>query len=190
MTHFKVGYLIGSLAKESINRKLAGALIKLAPDNMVFTEIPFGDLPLYSYDYDDDFPPAARALKDSIKAVDALLFVTPEYNRSIPGGLKNAIDWASRPYGTNAFTHKPSAVIGTSPGAIGTAVAQQSLRSVLGFCNSPQMNAPEAYIQFTPGLIDEQGKVTVESTEEFLRNFMQEFHDHIERVLTVLPNQA
>jgi chromate reductase len=190
MTHFKVGYLIGSLAKESINRKLAGALIKLAPDNMVFTEIPFGDLPLYSYDYDDDYPPAARALKDSIKAVDALLFVTPEYNRSIPGGLKNAIDWASRPYGTNAFTHKPSAVIGTSPGAIGTAVAQQSLRSVLGFCNSPQMNAPEAYIQFTPGLIDEQGKVTVESTEEFLRNFMQEFHDHIERVLTVLPNQA
>jgi chromate reductase len=190
MTHFKVGYLIGSLAKESINRKLAGALIKLAPDNMVFTEIPFGDLPLYSYDYDDDFPPAARALKDSIKAVDALLFVTPEYNRSIPGGLKNAIDWASRPYGTNAFTHKPSAVIGTSPGAIGTAVAQQSLRSVLGFCNSPQMNAPEAYIQFTPGLIDEQGKVTVESTEQFLRNFMQEFHDHIERVLTVLPNQA
>jgi chromate reductase len=190
MTHFRVGYLIGSLAKESINRKLAGALIKLAPDNMVFTEIPFGDLPLYSYDYDDDFPPAARALKDSIKAVDALLFVTPEYNRSIPGGLKNAIDWASRPYGTNAFTHKPSAVIGTSPGAIGTAVAQQSLRSVLGFCNSPQMNAPEAYIQFTPGLIDEQGKVTVESTEQFLRNFMQEFHDHIERVLTVLPNQA
>ena len=80
-----------------------------------------------------------------------MLFVTPEYNRSIPGGLKNAIDWASRPYGKNAFTRKPSAVIGTSPGAIGTAVAQQHLRSVLGFCNSPQMNAPEAYIQFTPG---------------------------------------
>ncbi|MDE8650634.1 NADPH-dependent FMN reductase [Novosphingobium album (ex Liu et al. 2023)] len=190
MKHYKVGYLIGSLAKESINRKLAGALIKLAPENLDFTEISFAELPLYSYDYDADYPPVARAFKDAIKAVDALLFVTPEYNRSIPGGLKNAIDWASRPYGTNSFTHKPSAVIGTSPGAIGTAVAQQSLRSVLGFCNSPQMNAPEAYIQFTPGLIDEQGGVTVESTEGFLRNYMSEFHDHIARVLSVLPNDA
>lgn len=116
--------------------------------------------------------------------------MTPEYNRSIPGGLKNAIDWASRPWGTNSFTHKPSAVIGTSPGAIGTAVAQQSLRSVLSFCNSPQMNAPEAYITFTPGMITDDGEVTVASTESFLRNYMQEFHDHIERVLTVLPNNG
>src|SRR5690606_35472391 len=115
------------------------------------------------------------------------LFVTPEYNRSIPGALKNAIDWASRPYGENAFTRKPSAVIGTSPGAIGTAVGQQHLRSVLGFCNSPQMNAPEAYIQFTPNLIDQAGKVTRESTEKFLKTFMAEFHVFIERVLTVLP---
>jgi len=190
MTTFKVGYLIGSLARESINRKLAGALIKLAPEGLEFSEIPFRDLPLYSYDYDDDFPQVARDFKAAIKASDAILFVTPEYNRSIPGGLKNAIDWASRPYGTNAFTHKPSAVIGTSPGAIGTAVAQQSLRSVLGFCNSPQMNAPEAYIQFTPGLISDDGEVTVESTRGFLRNYMAEFHDHIERVLTVLPNEA
>jgi len=190
MKHYKVGYLIGSLARESINRKLAGALIKLAPETLDFTEISFAELPLYSYDYDADFPPVARAFKEAIKAVDALLFVTPEYNRSIPGGLKNAIDWASRPYGTNSFTHKPSAVIGASPGAIGTAVAQQSLRSVLGFCNSPQMNAPEAYIHFTPGLIDDRGDVTVESTEGFLRNFMSEFHDHVARVLSVLPNDA
>jgi chromate reductase len=189
MKHYKVGYLIGSLAKESINRKLAGALIKLAPENLVFTEISFAELPLYSYDYDADYPAVARDFKAAIKASDAILFVTPEYNRSIPGGLKNAIDWASRPYGTNSFTHKPSAVIGTSPGAIGTAVAQQSLRSVLGFCNSPQMNAPEAYIQFTSNLITDDGDVTVESTESFLRNYMQEFHDHIERVLTVLPNE-
>src|SRR5690606_23174106 len=96
-------------------------------------------------------------------------------------------DWASRPYGTNSFTHKPSAVIGTSPGAIGTAVAQQSLRSVLGFCNSPQMNAPEAYIQFSKGMITDDGEVTVESTEEFLRRYMTEFHAFITRVLTVLP---
>jgi len=190
MTSFKVGYLIGSLARESINRKLARALIKLAPAGLEFTEIPFKDLPLYSYDDDEDFPQVARDFKAAIKASDAILFVTPEYNRSIPGGLKNAIDWASRPYGTNSFTHKPSAVIGTSPGAIGTAVAQQSLRSVLGFCNSPQMNAPEAYIQFLPGMITDDGDVTVARTEEFLRNYMSEFHDHIERVLTVLPNEA
>ncbi|MFT3976833.1 MAG: NADPH-dependent FMN reductase [Sphingomonas bacterium] len=190
MRHYKVGYLIGSLARESINRKLARALIRLAPENLRFSEIPFADLPLYSYDYDADFPPVARAFKDAIRAVDALLFVTPEYNRSIPGGLKNAIDWASRPHGTNSFTNKPSAVIGASPGAIGTAVAQQSLRSVLGFCNSPQMNAPEAYIQFKPGLIGDSGEVTVESTEQFLRKYMEEFHIFIARVLSVLPNDA
>ena len=147
MTTYQVGYLIGSLARASINRKLATALVRLAPAELEMAEIPFKDLPLYSYDYDADFPPAARAFKDAIASVDAVLFVTPEYNRSIPGGLKNAIDWASRPYGNNSFARKPSAVIGTSPGAIGTAVAQQSLRSILGFCNSPQMNAPEAYIR-------------------------------------------
>ena len=113
--------------------------------------------------------------------------MTPEYNRSIPGGLKNAIDWASRPYGKNSFTRKPSAVIGTSPGAIGTAVAQQHLRSLLSFCNSPQMNAPEAYIQFKTGLITDDGEVTNDSTAEFLLNYMTEFHGFIERVYTVLP---
>src|SRR6478672_9880516 len=176
MTTYSVGYMIGSLARESINRKLAKALVKLAPSELVMTEISFKDLPLYSYDYDADFPPVARAFKDAIAAVDAVLFVTPEYNRSIPGGLKNAIDWASRPYGQNAFARKPAAVIGTSPGAIGTAIAQQQLRSVLSFCNSPQMNAPEAYIQFTPGLIGDDGRVSDESTAEFLTNYMAEFH--------------
>lgn len=190
MTSFRIGYLIGSLTTGSINRKLAMALTKLAPANLSFTEISFRDLPLYSADYDADFPPVAKDFKRAIQAVDAVLFVTPEYNRSIPGGLKNAIDWASRPYGTNSFTHKPSAVIGASPGAIGTAVAQQSLRSVLGFCNSPQMNAPEAYIHFTPGLITDDGEVTAASTEKFLRTYMQEFHDFIERVLSVLPSDA
>jgi len=190
MTTFKVGYLVGSLAKESINRKLAKALIGLAPEHLSFTEIPIRDLPLYSYDYDADFPPEARAFKDALAAVDAVLFVTPEYNRSIPGGLKNAIDWASRPYGQNSFTRKPSAVIGTSPGAIGTAIAQQQLRSVLGFCNSPQMNAPEAYIQFKPGLIDDDGTVTNESTAEFLRNYMAGFYRFIERVYIALPRET
>jgi chromate reductase, NAD(P)H dehydrogenase (quinone) len=186
---YSVGYFVGSLAKASINRLLSRALIKLAPAELDFTEIHFGDLPLYSYDYDADFPAVARAFKEAIEDVDAVLFVTPEYNRSIPGGLKNAIDWASRPYGQNSFARKPSAVIGTSPGAIGTAVAQQHLRSLLSFCNSPQMNAPEAYIQFRPGLITEAGEVTDEKTEAFLRNYMAELHAFIIRVLTVLPRQ-
>ncbi len=190
MKTYQVGYFIGSLAKGSINRKLSKALIKLAPENLKFTEITFKDLPLYSYDYDADFPPVAKAFKAAIAANDALLFVTPEYNRSIPGGLKNAIDWASRPYGTNSFARKPSAVIGTSPGAIGTAVAQQSLRSVLSFCNAPQMNAPEAYIQFKPGLISDEGEVRDESTEQFLRDYMEAFHIFIARVMQVLPRDA
>ena len=190
MSEFKVGYLIGSLARESINRKLAKALVRLAPPELAMTEIAFKDLPLYSYDYDADYPPPARAFKDALADVEAVLFVTPEYNRSIPGGLKNAIDWASRPYGKNSFTRKPSAVIGTSPGAIGTAIAQQAMRSVLGFCNSPQMNAIEAYIQFKPGLITDDGEVTDESTEEFLRNYMAEFHGFITRVYTALPRPA
>jgi chromate reductase len=187
MTRYKVGYLVGSLATRSINRKLAQALIKLAPEDLEFSEISFRELPLYSYDFDDDYPPVALRFKEEIAASDAILFVTPEYNRSIPGGLKNAIDWASRPYGTNAFTRKPSAVIGASPGAIGTAVAQQSLRSVLSFCNSPQMNSPEAYIQLKEGMITDDGDVTIDSTREFLRSYMSEFYGFIERVYKALP---
>ena len=187
---YKVGYLVGSLAKASLNRKLALAMATLAPPELVMTEIPFKDLPFYSYDLDADFPPSATAFKQAIAASDAVLFVTPEYNRSIPGALKNAIDWASRPYGSNAFTRKASAIIGASPGKIGTAVAQQHLRSILAFCNSPQMNAVEAYIHFTPGLIDDTGTVTVKETEDFLRNFMHEFHQFIIRVKIALPDNA
>ncbi|MFC9589573.1 NADPH-dependent FMN reductase [Streptomyces sp. NPDC056944] len=189
MTTYKVGYFVGSLSEKSINRILSRALLRVAPPGLEFQEIPIKDLPLYNHDFDADYPPEGRALKEAIAAVDAVLFVTPEYNRSIPGGLKNAIDWASRPWGTNSFTHKPSAVIGTSPGKIGTAVAQQSLRSVLSFCNSPQMNAPEAYIQFTPGLFDEDGEVTDPTTQQFLTDFMADFKAFVERVLTVLPPQ-
>ena len=190
MTTFKVGYLIGSLAKGSINRKLAKALVRLAPPQLDMVEVPFRDLPLYSYDYDADFPPPARAYKSALAAVDSVLFVTPEYNRSIPGGLKNAIDWASRPYGQNSFTRKPSAVIGTSPGKIGTAVGQQHLRSILAFCNSPFMNSIEAYIQFTPGLITDDAEVTDNAVREFLRNYITEFHGFITRVYTALPRNA
>jgi chromate reductase len=184
---YKVGYLIGSLAAASINRTLSKALVRLAPDELELTEIPIQNLPLYSYDYDADYPAVAREFKSAIASMDAVLFVTPEYNRSIPGALKNAIDWASRPYGQNSFAQKASAVIGTSTGAIGTAVAQQNLRSVLSFCNSPQMNAPEAYIQTKPGLFTDDGGVTDSGTEEFLRAWMEDFGVFIQRVLTVVP---
>jgi len=187
MPQFKVGYLIGSLSSQSINRKLAMALVKLAPSQLTMSEISFRDLPIYNRDFDADYPKVARDFKQAIADVQAVLFVTPEYNRSIPGGLKNAIDWASRPWGQNAFTRKPSAVIGASTGAIGTAIAQQSLRSVLSFCNSPQMNAPEAYIQFKPDLITDDGEVTVESTREFLKQYMADFGMFIERVHSVVP---
>ena len=190
MTRYKVGYFVGSLATKSINRLLAKALVRVAPPALEMTEISFKELPLYSYDYDANYPAVATKFKEAIAAVDAVLFVTPEYNRSIPGALKNAIDWASRPYGKNAFTRKPSAVIGTSPGKIGTAVGQQHLRSILAFCNSPLMNSIEAYIQFEDGLISEDGHVSNESMREFLQGYIAEFHGFITRVYTVLPRNA
>jgi chromate reductase len=190
MRTYKVGYFVGSLSSTSINRELSKALIRLAPEDLEFTEIPIGNLPLYSQDYDENFPPEATALKDAIHQSDAILFVTPEYNRSIPGALKNAIDWASRPWGQNAFDHIPAAVIGASIGQIGTAVGQQSVRAVLGFCNARQMTAPEAYIRFTTEVFPGDGEVADESTRDFLKRYMAEFRDHVVRVLTVLPRAA
>lgn len=181
MAKFTVGYMIGSLARESINRKLAQALARLAPPDLAMVEIAWQDLPFYSYDFDKDYPKVAVDFKDAIHGADAILFVTPEYNRSIPGALKNAIDWASRPYGKNAFDRKPAAVIGASVGAIGTAVAQQHLKGVLGYCNMTLMNSPEGYITFKPDLIAEDGTVTIDSTRKFLQGFMQAFADHIQR---------
>lgn len=190
MSRFEIGTIVGSLAERSINRRLARALAKLAPPELTLRDIPIGDLPLYSYDYDRDYPPVAKRLKQSIEAADAVLFVTPEYNRSIPGALKNAIDWASRPYGENSFTHKPSAIIGTSPGKIGTAVAQTHLRSILAYCNSPLMNAVEAYIQYQKGMVDDDYEVTVESTRDFLRDFMRELAGFVERAQGLVPQET
>jgi chromate reductase len=190
MSSYTVGYIVGSLSAESINRRLAMALIQLSPKHLRFVEISIRDLPLYNRDFDTDYPQAGRAFKEAIAAVDAVLFVTPEYNRGIPGCLKNAIDWASRPHGTNSLARKPSAMIGASPGKIGTAVGQQSLRSALSFCDSPLMGAPEAYLQLTPGLITNVGEVTDEGTEQFLRDFMEAFGAFVGRVLTMMPNEG
>jgi len=187
---YAVGYFVGSLSEQSINRTLSKALLRLAPSELRFTEIGIGELPLYNRDLDGDFPAVAREFKQAIAAQDALLFITPEYNRSIPGALKNAIDWASRPYGENVIARKATAVIGASGGQIGTAVGQQHLRSILSFLQAPQMNAPEAYIWMRPGLIEEDGTVTDPGTEEFLRGFMNSFFEYIERVLTVVPSAS
>lgn len=184
MSTYRVGVLVGSLSKDSINRRLFVALQRLSPGtDLELVEIPIGDLPLYNRDYDGDYPDVGKELKSAIEESDAILLVTPEYNRSVPGVLKNALDWASRPWGTNSFQGKPSAVIGTSPGAIGTAIAQQHLRSILSFLASPELAQPEAYIQTTPGLITDTGEVGNESTAAFLTDWMKAFHAHISRTL-------
>jgi chromate reductase len=189
MTTYKVGYFVGSLSSTSINRELSQALIRLAPEELEFTEIPIGNLPLYSPDYDGSFPPEPTSMKEAIARSDAILFVTPEYNRSIPGALKNAIDWASRPWGQNSFDQMPAAVIGASSGQIGTALAQQSLRGVLSFCNARQMTAPEAYIRYSTEVFPGEGAVADESTKAFLANYMEQFRTYIVRVLTVIPRK-
>ncbi|MHA6524289.1 NADPH-dependent FMN reductase [Tessaracoccus sp. G1721] len=189
MTTYRVGYFVGSLSSTSINRTLSKALISVAPGDLEFSEIRIDNLPLYSPDHDGDYPPEGRALKESIAAAQAILFITPEYNRSIPGALKNAIDWASRPWGQNSFDHMPAAIIGASIGNIGTAVAQQSLRSVLAFCNARQMTAPEAYIKLDGINVTPDGEITDDGLREVLASFMAEFREHIQRVLTVLPRE-
>ncbi|MGO4384882.1 NADPH-dependent FMN reductase [Specibacter sp. RAF43] len=183
MTGNRIGYFVGSLAGNSINRTLSKALIRLAPEEFVFTEIPIRDLPLYNPDVDADFPAPARALKSAIEASDGILFISPEYNRSIPGALKNAIDWGSRPWGTNSFARKPTGIIGASPGGIGTAVMQSSMRGVLSFLDAPQLNAPEAYITFSPEVFGDGGEVKNEATEAFLRHYMDEYCAFVQRVL-------
>ncbi|GAA1408014.1 FMN reductase [Glutamicibacter uratoxydans] len=180
---YNIGYFVGSLATNSINRTLSKALIKLAPDTLSFTEIPIKDLPLYNSDYDADYPAEGLALKQAIEASDGLLFISPEYNRSIPGALKNAIDWGSRPWGTNSFARKPTGLVGASIGAIGTAVMQSSMRSVLSFLDAPQLNSPEVYLQFKPEDFEADGTVTNQGTADFLRHYMGEYTAFVERVL-------
>lgn len=141
---YRIAVVVGSLRRESWNRALAHAVISLAPADFSFEFIEIGNLPLYNQDYDADFPEVARRFKQSIEAVDGLLFVTPEYNRSIPGVLKNALDWGSRPWGTNSWARKPGAMLGTSPGATGTALAQQHLRNVLAYLDVATLAQPES----------------------------------------------
>ena len=175
MNQYRIAVFVGSLRKESINRRLALALEKLAGDRAKFEYIQIGDIPLYNQDHDTQFPAQGTRMKNQVRAADAVLFVTPEYNRSIPGVLKNAIDTASRPYGDNAFAGKPAAVVGASIGAIGSALAQQHLRNVLVFVDLAVMPQPEAFVQFKDGLIEADGTISNDGTRQFLQGYVDKF---------------
>jgi Predicted flavoprotein len=180
-TTHDVVLLIGSLRKESLNRKMANALRDMAPASLRFEIVEIRHLPLYDQDADANPPDAWITFKARIKKADAVLFVTPEYNRSVPGALKNAIDVASRPYGQSAWSGKPAGVITLSPGVIGGFGANHHLRQSLVFLDMPTLQQPEAYIGGAAELFDAQGKLTNDSTRTFLQNYMDTFAAWIER---------
>lgn len=176
-----IGYIVGSLSGASINRRLARAVATLAHDREVFTEIPIDDLPLFDYELEADFPPAATALKERISSVDGILFVTPEYNRTIPAALKNALEWGARPYGNSAYTGIPAGVIGASPGAPGASMAQQHLRNVLGYLDMPTLGQPEVFLQFDSDVFPEDGTIADDGLREFLSTWLDAFLAHVDR---------
>jgi chromate reductase len=178
----QIGYVIGSLRKQSINRKLANALIRLGPPDFAFKELKIGDLPLYNQDDDKAQAPEVQRLKSELRAVDAVLFVTAEYNRSIPGVLKNALDHASRPYGQSAWVGKPAGIIGASIGALGTGVAQLHLRTILAYLDMPTLGQPEAYLQVKDGFFDEAGNVANPETKKFLHGWMDKYVTWVRRL--------
>jgi chromate reductase len=174
MNKYQIAVIVGSLRKESFNRKLANAIAKLAPADFSFKQVTIGDLPLYNQDDDANQAEAVKRMKNEVKNSRGILFVTPEYNRSIPGVLKNAIDHGSRPYGQSAWVGKPAGLLGVSPSATGTAMSQQHLRNVLATLDMPTMGQPEAFIQAKDGLFDEAGNIGADS-RQFLQNWMDHY---------------
>ncbi len=179
-TTYDIAVLVGSLRKDSFNRKMARALVALAPASLKLEIVEIGDLPLYNQDLDTTPPAPWTALRNRIKAADAVLFVTPEYNRSVPGVLKNAIDVASRPYGQSAWDKKPAGIVSVSPGAIGAFGANHHLRQSLVFLNMPAMQQPEAYIGGAGGLFDADGTIINDATRQFVSGFLQSFAAWVE----------
>ncbi|HUJ16657.1 MAG TPA: NAD(P)H-dependent oxidoreductase [Nitrospirota bacterium] len=176
MARKRIAVIVGSLRRDSLNRKMAKAMMKLAPDSLELEIIEIGGLPLYNQDLDNDNPPAVwTEFRERLKKFDGVLFVTPEYNRSMPGALKNAIDVGSRPYGKNRWAGKPGAVVSVSPGAIGGFGANHHLRQSLVFIDVPAMQQPEAYIGNAANLFDESGNLTNDSVREFAAKFMHAF---------------
>ena len=178
----KVAVIVGSLSKASLNRKMAHALMAVAPASLELSFVEIGDLPLYTPDFEADPPAAVPAFRERIAQSDALLFVTPEYNRSIPGVLKNAIDVGSRPYGKSVWGGKPAAVVSVSPGTIGGFGANQHLRQTFVFLDIQPMQQPEAYIGGGAKLFDERGALVNDSTREFITKFMHSFASFVERI--------
>lgn len=174
MRHIQVAIVVGSLRKDSMNRMLARAIMQMAPDGVHFQEVPIGELPLYNQDADGQEAAAVQQFRAALRDVDGVLFVTPEYNRSIPGVLKNALDQGSRPYGHSVWSGKPAAVLGMSPGAIGTALAQQHLRNVLAFLNMPTLQQPEMFLQFKDDFFTAEGAVG-ERSHAYVRSFVEQF---------------
>jgi len=170
-----VAVIVGSLRKDSINRKVANALAEIAPATLKLSIIEIGQLPIYNQDVDENPPGAWTEFRDRIKAADAVLFVTPEHNRSVPAALKNALDVGSRPYGKNVWSGKPGAVVSASPGATGGFGANHHLRQSLVFLNVPAMPQPEAYIGGADKLFDANGKLVNDGTRKFLQGFMQAY---------------
>lgn len=178
----KIAVIVGSISADSLNRKLAKGLIRLAPPDLACEFVEIAPLPHYNHDFDDDPPSeAVKTFRESIKASDGILFVTPEYNRSIPGVLKNALDTGSRPYGQSVWRGKPAGVIGITPGASGTAMAQQHLRNVLACLDMPTLGQPEAYIQAREGLFNPDGSIG-EASREFLGKWMDAFAAWVRRL--------
>ncbi len=176
-----VAVLVGSLRKDSLNRKMAHALIRVAPAELALAIVEIGDLPLFNVDDEANPPPAVREFKEAIGKAEALLFVTPEFNRSVPGVLKNALDVGSRPYGKSVWSGKPGAVVSVSPGAVGGFGANHHLRQSLVFLNVPAMPQPEAYIGNAAGLFGPDGSLVNDSTREYVTKFMLAFAQWIER---------
>lgn len=174
MKEYKIAMIVGSLRKDSFNRQLASALVRLAPPEFTFSDVGIGDLPLYNQDDDNRQAESVLRLKREIANADGLLFVTPEYNRSIPGVLKNALDHASRPHGQSSWSGKPAGMIGISPGTSGTAMAQQHLRNILVALDVPTLAQPEAFIQAKDGLFDEKGNIG-EGSRQFLQSWMDRY---------------
>lgn len=174
MSKYQIAVVVGSLRHDSFNCKLASAIEKIAPPEFSFKQVQIGDLPLYNQDDDANQAESVKRLKNEIKRAQGVLFVTPEYNRSIPGVLKNAIDHASRPYGQSAWMGKPAGVLGVSPGATGTAMAQQHLRNILATLDMPALGQPEAFIQTKDGLFDEAGNIGSDS-KRFLQSWMNSY---------------
>jgi chromate reductase, NAD(P)H dehydrogenase (quinone) len=175
--------LVGSLRKASLNKILANALMSLAPSSMKLEIVEIGQLPLFNQDLETDSTPAQwTAFRQRVKAADAVLFVTPEYNRSVPAVLKNALDVGSRPYGSSVWDHKPGAIVSCSPSAIGAFGANHHLRQSLVFLNVPTMQQPEAYLSHADKLFDEDGGLTSDGTRKFLQAFMQAFANWVETV--------